>query len=37
MTQCFYKNLLLNPEIHVSYDSEDVGHAFYVFHFYGRN
>lgn len=23
MTQRFYENLLLNPEIHVSYDSED--------------
>ena len=28
MTQHFYKNLLLNPEIHVSCNSEDVGYDF---------
>ena len=28
MTQHFYKNFLLNPEIHVSCNSEDVGYDF---------
>lgn len=31
MTQHFYKNLLLNPEIHVSCNSEDVGYDFNKF------